>query len=83
MYTVLITKQAKKDIPFLAKNDIQKLKSILYEVISENPFIGKKLKGSLLGNYSYRLNIRDRIVYSIHEDEKIVYIKRVRTHYGE
>jgi len=37
----------------------------------------------LKGNYSLRLNIYDRIIYSVSEEKKIVYIKRARTHYGD
>jgi len=62
---------------------ILKLKQILSEVIAVNPYVGKKLLGSLKGNFSYRLNIKDRIIYSIYKKKKIIYIKRTRTHYGD
>lgn len=82
-YEIRITKQARKDIEKLTPKLRQKLRSILVEVISENPYEGKKLMGDLVGNYSYRLTYKDRIVYSIDEKARIVYIKRTRTHYGE
>jgi len=37
----------------------------------------------LAGNYSIRLTLHDRAVYSIDEEKKIVYIKQARTHYGK
>ena len=82
-FQILITKQAKKDIDALSSKEKSKLKIILESVISENPYQGKKLLGPLIGNYSYRLTINNRIVYSINTEERIVYIKRARTHYGE
>ena len=81
-YEIRITRQAQKDIEKLAPKLRQKLRTILVEVIAENPHEGKKLVGDLSGNYSYRLSYQDRIIYSIDEDDHIVYIKRARTHYG-
>ena len=60
-----------------------KLKAILSEVISEDPLCGKKLCGDLEGNYSYSLDLKNRIVYSVNKKKKIVYVKRARTHYGD
>jgi mRNA interferase RelE/StbE len=82
-YEIRITKQAKKDIDKLTPKLKQKLRDVLIEIIAENPYEGKKLLGDLEGSYSYRLSYKDRIVYSIDEKKKIVYIERSRTHYGE
>lgn len=82
-YEIKITKQAFKDIKMLSPKLKDKLKGILVNSIAENPFGGKKLIGELQGNYSFRLTFKDRIVYSIDETNKTVYIKRARTHYGE
>jgi len=82
-YTLRITHTARKDIEKLTPKLKQKLKDILENVISVDPYEGKKLLGDLAGSYSYRLSFKDRIVYSIDEKNKIVYIERARTHYGE
>ena len=82
-YEIRITKQAKKEIEQLTPKLRQKLRTILVEIIAPDPHDGKQLVGDLAGNYSYRLNYKDRIVYSIDEANHIVYIKRVRTHYGD
>ena len=82
-YQIRITKQARKDIDKLTPKLKEKLKTILVDVIAENPYEGKRLLGDLAGNYSYRLTYQDRILYSIDDEAKIVYIKRARTHYGE
>ena len=81
-YEIKITKTALKDINLLSPKLKEKLKSILIEIISDNPYIGKKLVGDLSPHYSYRLNIKDRILYLINEEKKVVYIKRAKTHYG-
>ena len=83
LYTIRITHQAKKDIDRLDSKLKKKLRDILKEVIAKNPYEGKKLIGDLADSYSYRLTFRDRIVYSMDEFRKIVYIERARTHYGD
>lgn len=82
-YTILFAKQAEKDIAKLTPKLKEKLKDILTEVILKDPFSGKRLLGELGGNFSYRLNLKDRIVYSVDEKKKIIYIKRAKTHYGD
>ncbi len=82
-FEIKITNQALKDIKKLNPKLKEKLKAILVELLSKNPYLGKPLLGDLKGNYSYRLTLKDRIVYSIDVDKKIIYIKRARTHYGE
>lgn len=82
-YKILFTKQAFKDIKFLTPKLKNKLKAVLVEVISADPYQGKKLLGDLEGNYSCRLDIKNRIVYSIDKKKKLIFIKRARTHYGD
>ena len=82
-YTIRISPQARKDIDKLDSRLKRKLRQILEEVISVNPYEGKKLIGDLLGSYSYRLTFKDRIVYSINDSQRIVFLERARTHYGE
>ncbi|OIP96415.1 toxin of toxin-antitoxin system [Candidatus Wirthbacteria bacterium CG2_30_54_11] len=83
MYTIQVTRTAIKDIDKLPPKLKQKLRAILLEVIASDPYGGKKLIGDLTGSYSYRLSYKDRIVYSIDETQKIVYLERARTHYGD
>lgn len=82
-YKILFTKQALKDVRSLTPRLKSKLKAILLEVISEDPLCGKKLLGNLKGNFSYRLDLKNRIVYSIDKKKGVVYVKRARTHYGD
>jgi len=60
-----------------------KLQEILTEVLSKNPYLGKSLKGNLADLRSYRLNLKDRILYEVFESEKTVLIIRAKSHYGD
>ncbi len=82
-WEIRFTKQAKKDVERLSPRLRAKLRDILLEALANNPYEGKKLLGDLAGSYSYRLTYKDRIVYSLDEERRIVYIERARTHYGE
>ena len=82
-YEIRVTRRAEKDIMKLTPKLRAKLYDILTEVIAKNPFQGKKLIGDLAGSYSYRLSYKDRIVYSVDLKERVVYIERAATHYGQ
>ena len=78
-YQIRFAKKAQKDIAELTEQQKRKLKQILEQVISVNPYSGKSLKGKLKGLNSYRLNRKDRILYEIYETDKTVLIIRART----
>jgi mRNA interferase RelE/StbE len=82
-WEIRFTKTARKDVEKLTPKLRGKLRDILVEVLAEDPHAGKRLVGDLEGSYSYRLTFKDRIVYSLDEQKRIVYIERARTHYGD
>lgn len=82
-YEIRFTKQAAKDVAKLTPKLREKLKTVLRARIAENPFQGKPLVGELAGCHSMRLSYKDRIVYAIDEDARIVLVHRARTHYGD
>ena len=82
-YEIRVTHRAEQDIGKLTPKLKRKLYDILTEVIAREPFQGKKLVGDLAGSDSYRLTYKDRIVYSIDVKDRIVYMERAATHYGE
>jgi mRNA interferase RelE/StbE len=82
-YEVRFTKEAVKDFHKLTPKLQQKLKEVLSESISKNPHCGKRLVGDLAGFFSYRLTFKDRIVYSVDDAAKTIFVHRTRTHYGE
>jgi len=82
-YAIRFTKEAVKDIQKLSPRLTSKLKDILNNQISLEPYSGKRLVGQLKGFYSVRLNYQDRIVYSVDEENRTIYIHRAKTHYGD
>lgn len=83
IYEIRFTKEAKKDVAKLSPKLKQKLKKIIQEQITHNPYEDKKLVGDLTGFFSLRLNYKDRILYTIDDQQQLIYIHRVKTHYGE
>ena len=82
-YEIKFTKEALKDARKLPPHLTSKLKEILQNQIVLEPYAGKKLVGQLRGFYSVRLSYQDRIVYSIDENTRTIFIHRAKTHYGE
>ena len=80
-FRLQITRRAQKDIATLTPKLKKKLREILVHRIAVNPFDGKKLVGDLKDYWSVRLTLKDRVVYSIDEEEHTVFILRARTHY--
>ena len=85
MYNIVYTKKAINDIPKLKSVKLDKKARALIEIIKENPYktppTYEKLMGDLTGAYSRRINIKHRLVYEVLEEEKIVKIISLWTHY--
>ncbi len=82
-FRIEFTRPALRDMRLLSAKSIKKLQKVLLEKVAENPYSGKKLIAEMEGQYSYRLNLKDRLLYWIDPNSKTVYVHRVRTHYGE
>jgi Txe/YoeB family toxin of toxin-antitoxin system len=85
-YELVYTTQAKKDAKKLKGSSLAAKKARqLLDLIGENPFADpppfEALVGDLGGVYSRRLNIQHRLVYQVYEEERIVKIIRLWTHY--
>ena len=85
LWRVVFTKQAQKDAKKLSAAHLRSKAAELLEILRENPFRNpprcEKLVGDLAGAYSRRINIQHRLVYQILEEERIVKILRMWTHY--
>jgi Txe/YoeB family toxin of toxin-antitoxin system len=83
MYKIIYSSQAQKDAKKAGKlkNNIEKIIKILQDNPYQNPPPFEKLLGDLSGIYSRRINIQHRLLYQIYEEEKIVKIIRMWTHY--
>jgi Txe/YoeB family toxin of toxin-antitoxin system len=85
MYEIFFTKQAIKDAKKIKETGLKENTGKLLDVLKENPFKNpppyEKLVGELQGCYSRRINIQHRLVYSVYEEEKVVKVLRMWTHY--
>jgi len=84
-WQLLYTKQAQKDARKLASSGLKDKAKKLLQVIESNPYQNpppyEKLVGDLSGAYSRRINIQHRLVYEVLEEQKIVKVLRMWTHY--
>jgi Txe/YoeB family toxin of toxin-antitoxin system len=86
-YKILYSKSALKDAKNLTSANLDKKAKELIEIIKKGPFKNpppyEKLVGNLSGAYSRRINIQHRLVYEVREDDKVVRILKMWSHYGE
>jgi len=84
-YELVFTNQAKKDAKKLKGSSLAQQAKDLLIIISEKPFADpppyEALVGDLKGAYSRRLNIQHRLVYQVYEEQRIVKVIRLWTHY--
>lgn len=85
MYRIFYTKSAQKAIPKLKAANLDGKAKKLIDIIRENPYQNppsyEKLVGDLDGAYSRRINIHHRLVYQVDDENKIIKIVSMWTHY--
>jgi len=85
MWRVVFTKQARKDANKISASGLRSKAEKLIDILRKNPYQTppsfEKLIGDLTGAYSRRINIQHRLVYQILDDEKVVKVIRMWTHY--
>lgn len=84
-WTLVYTKQAQKDAKKLASSGLKPKAQELLALVAEDPYQKpppfEKLVGDLAGAYSRRINIQHRLVYQVLEDERVVKVLRLWSHY--
>lgn len=84
-WRVILSKKAAKDSKRLKEAGLKPEAESLLSLISKNPFqtppAYEKLVGNLKGYYSRRINIQHRLVYAVDNEEKVVHVLRMWTHY--
>jgi toxin YoeB len=84
-WRLVFTKQAQRDAKKLFSANLKSRAEELLEILKEDPFRNppryEKLIGDLAGAYSRRINIQHRLVYQVLEEERVVKILRMWTHY--
>ena len=82
---IVYTKAAAADVPKLKSAHLEEKAKALIKLLEENPFQNppsyEKLRGSLQGACSRRLNIQHRLVYEVLEEEKTVKVISMWTYY--
>ncbi|MEG2377173.1 MAG: Txe/YoeB family addiction module toxin [Clostridia bacterium] len=85
MYQIIYTKAAARHAPLLKAAKLERNAKSLIAVLKQNPFQNpppyEKLIGDLKQAYSRRINSQHRLVYRVYEDEKIVKIISMWSHY--
>lgn len=86
-YNLEISDKATAEIADFKKTDpvsFRKITKFLEELI-EHPEQGtgkpEMLKGDLSGYWSRRINKKDRLIYSINDEDIIVYVLKAKGHY--
>ena len=84
-WKLVYTKQAQKDAKKLASSGLKPKAQELLALLAEDPYRKpppfEKLIGDLAGGYSRRINIQHFLVYQVLEDEQVVKVLRLWSHY--
>ena len=84
-WRLVYTKAAQKDASSLAAAGLKDKARSLLDVLEADPFQTpppfEKLVGDLAGAYSRRINIRHRLVCEVLDDEHVVKVLRMWSHY--
>ena len=84
-WRVVFTKQARKDARRIGLAGLRTKAEQLLSMLADDPFQKpppfEKLIGDLRGAYSRRINIQHRLVYQVIENERVVKVLRMWTHY--
>ena len=84
-WKLVYTKQAQKDAKKLSSSGLKPKARELLALIAEDPYQKppplEKLIGDLAGAYSRRINIQRRLVYQVLEEERVVKVLRLWSHY--
>ena len=85
IWRLIYTSQARKDAKKLSTSGLKEKAQQLLDILAEDPFRSpppfEKLVGDLSGAFSRRINIQHRLVYQVLEEEKVVKVIRMWTHY--
>lgn len=84
-WRLVYTKAAQKDAKLLAAAGLRPKAQKLLAVLEDDPFTTpprfERLVGDLRGAYSRRINIQYRLVYQVLEEERVVKVLRMWSHY--
>lgn len=84
-WLLVYAKAAQKDAQKLSSAGLKEKAQFLLDILRDNPFQNpppyEKLIGDLSGAYSRRINIQHRLVYEVVDQESVVKVLRMWSHY--
>lgn len=84
-WRVVYTTQARRDAKKLKRSGLKAKAEVLLALLADDPYRTppsyEKLVGDLAGAYSRRINVQHRLVYQILDEERVVKVIRMWTHY--
>ena len=85
MFKVLLSKQAVKDLELLKRAGLSSKAKAIVDSLKESPrnLPLEKLVGNLKVFYSKRINIQHRLAYKIDDENQIVLVVSMWSHYGD
>ena len=85
MYRVLLSKKAIKDVKKLKAAGLSDKARKHVDLLKVNPYTlppsYEKLVGDLDGMYSRRINIQHKLIHTVNEEEQVVKVLRMWSHY--
>jgi toxin YoeB len=85
-WSIVYAKQALKDAQKVKAGGLKDKAQAVLAVLENDPFQNpppyEKPVGDLAGAYSRRVNIQHRLVYEVFEEQRIVRVLRMWTHYA-
>ncbi len=87
---IKLLEQARLDLAYWKQTGnkaIMRKITVLLQDIVEHPYTGigkpEALKYELAGKWSRRITSEHRLIYSVHEDQVVVYVFSMRYHYSK
>ena len=84
-WRLVYTRSARQDARKIASAGLKSKVEKLLKILENNPYSSpppyEKLRGDLTGAISRRINIKHRLVYQVLEEERVVKVIRMWTHY--
>ena len=84
-WRVVYTTQARRDAKKLKRSGLKSKTEGLLTLLANDPYQTppsfEKLVGDLAGAYSRRINVQHRLVYQVLDEERVVKVIRMWTHY--
>ena len=87
MYKIIFSKEADKDKKKIKSAGLEEKTKVILNIVAQNPYDKsysfEKLKGDLNNYFSRRINLQNRLVYSVDEEKKEIFVVRMWSHYDK